>query len=280
MTKKLLPIILLTFISLPQTKVYFSSYLISGINKGILILSPKENEKIKSPLKIEGFAKGFWFFEAQFDAELYDKNNNFLGKAILKTKDNWMTENFVRFEGELVFSQPLTNSGVLKFLSANPSGLPENQRVFEISVKFEKNYSKKIKYRKVLLYYYNPQKDVDENGNIKCSKDGLTPIERLIPVSITPIKDTLNLFLKGKENLTSEEIKKGITTEFPLEGVKIKSINLKPNGTLILEFEDPLNKTSGGSCRVKILWSQIEATAKQFPQVKRVKFIPDYLFQP
>jgi spore germination protein GerM len=134
--------------------------------------------------------------------------------------------------------------------------------------------------RKVLLYYYNPEKDKDKNGNIKCSRDGLFPIERQIPVSQTPIKDTIELLLKGKENLTQKELAQGITTEFPLDGFKLKSINLKNDGTLILEFEDPLSKTVGGACRVGILWFQIEATAKQFPQVKEVKFLPEELFQP
>jgi spore germination protein GerM len=136
------------------------------------------------------------------------------------------------------------------------------------------------KTRKVLLYYYNPEKDKDETGNIKCSRDSLVAIERLIPVSQTPIKDTIELLLKGKENLTEEELAQGITTEFPLDDFKLKSVNLKNDGTLILEFEDPLNKTVGGACRVGILWFQIEATAKQFPQVKKVQFLPEELFQP
>ena len=134
--------------------------------------------------------------------------------------------------------------------------------------------------RKVLLYYYNPEKDKDENGNIKCSRDGLVAIERLIPVSQTPIKDTIELLLKGKDNLTEEELAQGITTEFPLDSFRLKSVNLKEDGTLFLEFEDPLNKTVGGACRVGILWFQIEATAKQFPQVKKVHFLPETLFQP
>jgi len=134
--------------------------------------------------------------------------------------------------------------------------------------------------RKVLLYYYNPEKDKDDQGNIKCSRDGLVAIERLIPVSQTPIKDTIELLLKGKENLTEEELAQGIETEFPLDGFRLKSVNLKNDGTLILEFDDPLNKTVGGACRVGILWFQIEATAKQFPQVKKVKFLPEELFQP
>ena len=246
-----------------------------GEKEGILISSPKRNETIKSPLIIEGEAKGFWFFEAQFTAELYDAKGNFLGRAILTAQKNWMSEDFVPFEGNLIFTQPQSPTGVLKFLSSNPSGLKENQKVFEVPVQFEL-----IPTQKILLYYYSPEKDKDETGNIKCSKDGLIAIEREIPITQTPIKDTLNLLLKGKQNLTQEDINQGITTEYPLEGFKLKSVNLKSDGTLILEFEDPFNKTIGGSCRVGILWSQIEATAKQFPEVKQVKFLPEELFQP
>jgi len=46
--------------------------------------------------------------------------------------------------------------------------LVENQKIFEMPVQFEKAVT-----RKVLLYYYNPEKDKDETGNIKCSRDGL-----------------------------------------------------------------------------------------------------------
>jgi len=246
-----------------------------GEKEGILVSLPKRNEKIKSPLKIEGQARGFWFFEAQFSVELYDDNNNFLGRAILTAKEDWMTENFVPFEGELEFSKPSASSGKLKFLSANPSGLPENQKVFDVSIQFEE-----MPYRKVLLYYYNPENDKDETGNIKCSRDGLVAIEREIPVSKTPIQDTINLLLKGRENLTQTDIAQGITTEYPFEGFSLTEVNFKDDGTLILKFEDPFNKTGGGSCRVGILWFQIEATAKQFPGVKEVKFLPEELFQP
>jgi hypothetical protein len=243
-----------------------------GEKEGILVLLPKRNERIKSPLKIEGQARGFWFFEAQFTAELFDVNDNFLGRAILTAKEDWMTENFVFFEGELTFVPPSTSLGALKFLSANPSGLPENQRVFEVPIQFEE-----VPYKKILLYYYNPEKDKDETGNIKCSRDGLVAIEREIPLSKTPIQDTVKLLIEGK--LTEEEKTKGITTEYPLEGFKLLEANLK-DGILILKFEDLFNKTNGGACRVGILWFQIEATAKQFPEVKEVHFFPEELFQP
>lgn len=245
------------------------------LNNDIIVDYPKQNQIIKSPLKIFGKARGNWFFEAQFTVELYDDENNLLGQAILTAQDEWMTENFVPFKGELSFKDSKTKYGKLLFLSSNPSGLAGYQKVYEIKVEFEKANTKSV-----LLYYYNPEKDKDENGNIKCSKDGLVAIQREILVTQTPIKDTIELLLKGKENLTENDLKQGITTEFPLEGFKLKSVNLKSDKTLILEFDDPLNKSSGGSCYASILWFQIEQTVKQFDEVNKVEFKPEYLFQP
>jgi hypothetical protein len=241
----------------------------------IIIDYPKENQEIKSPLIIKGKAKGTWFFEAVFNVKLYDDNNNLLGESTLTAQKDWMTKNFIPFEGELIFKKPTTNSGKLVFLSANPSGLSENQKFYSFKIQFED-----VQYRKIKLYYYNLVKDKDENGNIKCSESGLVEVEREIPFSKTPIQDTLKLLLKGKQNLTQDELRQGIDTEFPLIGFELKSVNLKPDGTLILGFDDPYNQTLGGSCRVKILWFQIEKTAKQFSQVKKVEFKPSYLFQP
>lgn len=246
-----------------------------SLENKIQIFSPKPGETINSPLLISGKATGNWFFEAEFSAELYDSDGNFLGRTILTAKGDWMTKELVPFEGELNFLPPTTSLGVVRFLSANPSGLPERQMTFEIPVHFEN-----VPLKKVLLYYYNPEKDKDETGNIKCSKDGLVAVEREIKVTKTPIQDTINLLLKGKDNLTAADISKGITTEYPLERFSLAEVNFKNDGTLILKFNDPLHKTSGGSCRVSILWLQIEATAKQYPVVKKVQFLPEDLFQP
>jgi len=248
--------------------------IINNWKEGIVITLPKANEKIQSPLKIEGKAKGFWFFEGQFIAELYDSNDGLLGKTILRALGDWMTEDFVAFEGELIFQKSATSFGTLKFLSDNPSGLPKNQKIFEVPIQFEN-----ISLQKVLLYYYNPEKDKDESNNIQCSRNGLVSVEREIPVTKTPIQDTIKLLLKGQENLTETEKALGITTEYPLEGLSLKSASLK-DGILTFEFEGLNSKTGGGSCRVGILWFQIEATAKQFSGVQEVKFLPEELFQP
>lgn len=128
----------------------------------------------------------------------------------------------------------------------------------------------------VTLYYYNESKDQGVGGT-QCTKAGLAPVTRTIPRSATPIQDTLELLLIG--GVTADEKNIGLTSFFPLDGVSLLNSSLI-DGTLTLTFFDPNHKTSGGSCRTTILWSQIEATAKQFKEVKSVKFIPEELFQP
>lgn len=131
--------------------------------------------------------------------------------------------------------------------------------------------------RMINLYYYNQELDKDESGNILCSRNGLVPVEREIPITKTPIQDTVRLSLLGE--LTREEQSRGITSEYPLEGFSLKGASLK-EGVLTFEFSDPNSKSVGGACRVGILWFQIEATAKQFEGVREVRFYPEELFQP
>ncbi|MFA5778201.1 MAG: GerMN domain-containing protein [Candidatus Paceibacterota bacterium] len=127
--------------------------------------------------------------------------------------------------------------------------------------------------RRISLYFYNSKQDKD----ILCSPDAVLPVEREILLSQTPIQDAVNLLLEGK--ITQEEKEAGFSSEFPLEGIKLIGANLK-DGMLTLEFNDPLFKTIGGSCRVGLLWNQIAKTAKQFEGVNEVGFFPEDLFQP
>ncbi len=131
--------------------------------------------------------------------------------------------------------------------------------------------------RTITLYYYNPEKDRGADGNIHCSAQGLVAVERAIAPTQTPLKESVELLLEGA--LTPEEKASGITTEFPLEGVALKSASIT-DGTATLTFEDPQHKTGGGSCRASILAAQIIATAKQFPTVQDVRLLPEELFQP
>jgi hypothetical protein len=141
----------------------------------------------------------------------------------------------------------------------------------------KQNARLEIKTRKITIYYYDPQADKDESGNVLCTRAGLAPLAREIPLTNTPVQDAINLLLKG--GLTALEKQSGITTEFPLPGLVLTGADLA-GGILTLEFDDPLNKTSGGSCRAGVLWFQIEATARQAAGVDHVRFVPDTLFQP
>lgn len=141
----------------------------------------------------------------------------------------------------------------------------------------ESDDADKAETRQVSLYYYNPSLDKDAQGNILCSEKGLQSVERTVPVTNTPIQDAVKLLLEGK--LTDSEKRQGITTEFPLRGLELVGASLN-RGVLKLEFKDDENRTSGGACRVGVLWSQIEKTAMQFSGVESVEFIPEELFQP
>lgn len=131
--------------------------------------------------------------------------------------------------------------------------------------------------RTVLLYYYNPERDRDAAGNILCSRQGLVAVSRFIPVTQTPIGDTIRLLLRGE--LTDDERAQGIRAGYPLAGLEFTGAALH-DSVLTLGFNDPQHATSGGSCRVSILWSQIEVTAKQFSGIHEVHFSPESLFQP
>lgn len=240
----------------------------------IRIYSPQPNQEITSPLTITGEARGYWFFEASFPVKLLDKNGVVIAQTPTQAQGDWMTEDFVPFLAELTFTVSETQNGTLVLEKDNPSDLPENADELRIPLILRKTEGLT---RTVKLYYYNPPLDEDSYGNTLCSRQGLAAVERKIPVTQTPIQDTIRLLIAGQ--LTVAEKAQGITTEYPLEGFSLKGASLL-NGVLTLEFQDSNNKTGGGSCRVGILWFQIETTAKQFPEVQTVRFIPEELFQP
>ena len=128
----------------------------------------------------------------------------------------------------------------------------------------------------VKLYYYNQALDQGPGGT-QCTEKGLVAVTRVIPRTNTPLQDTLKALLRGE--LTAEEKAEGMTSEFPLSRVTLMSAS-NNNLVITLTFRDPRNRTSGGSCRVNIIRKSLEATAKQFPGVESVRFMPAELFQP
>jgi hypothetical protein len=237
----------------------------------IKVSTPKTDEIVSSPFTILGEAPGTWFFEASFPIQILDANDQVLGTVVAQAQADWMTTAWVPFEATITFETPTTSTGTLVFRKDNPSGLPEHEAEYRLPVRFN------LPEQTVKLFYYNEALDKDGNGNILCSKQGLVAVERQIPLTQTPIRDTIELLLKGE--LTPAERDQGLTTEYPLSHLQLNGVNLS-EGQLTLGFLDPDHATTGGSCRVQVLWQQIEATALQFATVQSVEFIPGDLFQP
>lgn len=128
------------------------------------------------------------------------------------------------------------------------------------------------------LFYYNKEKDRNEQGEIECHPDAVQPVERVIPGE-EPIKESIELLLEGK--IREEEKEQGFQTEFPNPEFKLQKVDFEENsGELKLTFNKVPGFTSGGSCRVGLLQAQIEKTAAQFPEVENVTIEPETLFQP
>jgi len=243
----------------------------------VSVASPLAGAVIASPVNVSGQARGQWYFEASFPVKVVDANGQVLGSAPAQAQSDWMTDNFVPFQAVIEFSQPSTSSGFIVLAKDNPSGLPQNDAQVQIPVKFDVSSVTTTTQRAVKFYYYDANRDKDAQGNISCSRNGLAAVNKQIPVSISPIKDTISLFLNSPLPQSAKDT--GLTSEFPLPGVLLESVVLN-SGVLTIRLSDPQNKTSGGSCRVAILWAQLEATALQFPEVKSVRFEPADLFQP
>ena len=79
---------------------------INSLSDKIVIHNPEPGSYIKSPLVIEGEARGQWFFEGDFPVILTDWNGEIIAEYFATAQSEWMTEDFVSFASTLEFSSP------------------------------------------------------------------------------------------------------------------------------------------------------------------------------
>jgi hypothetical protein len=96
---------------------------------------------IRSPLTIRGEARGSWFFEGDFPVVLTNWDGLIIGEHYATAQDEWMTVEYVPFEGVLEFDAPadigeFSRRGSLILQRDNPSGLPENDDALEVTIFF------------------------------------------------------------------------------------------------------------------------------------------------
>ena len=107
-------------------------------DKFIVVDSPGPGEVISSPLKVHGRARGTWFFEGDFPLILKDQMGTVIGKSYATAKGDWMTKDFVPFEGTITFEKPATgHRGTLVFKKDNPTDRPELDDAMELPVSFK-----------------------------------------------------------------------------------------------------------------------------------------------
>ncbi len=179
---------------------------------------------------------------------------NKIAESYVTAKSNWMTTDYVPFEGELKFAVPEgVTEGKLVFQKSNPSGLPQYDVSVSIPVKFAAQ-----KMVDVDIFFSNTQKDPNMSN---CSR--VYAVKRSIPSTQAVARAALEELFKGP---TQDEKNKGYLTSIP-GGVAIQSLRID-NKIAYVDFNARLE--TGGSCKVAAIQSQIMETLKQFDTVDKV----------
>jgi len=109
-----------------------------GINNDLIVVtSPSLGEQVGNPIVLEGMARGYWFFEASAPVVVTNWNGLIIGEGYVTAEGEWMTEDIVPFSGTLSYEIPENNysaTGTLIFMRDNPSGLPENDMAYEMTI--------------------------------------------------------------------------------------------------------------------------------------------------
>lgn len=103
----------------------------------VVVSEPQPNALVKSPLTVKGKARGTWFFEASLPVGLTDQNGKILVRKPFHSIGDWMTTDYVEFEGTLTFNTPTTSTGYVTVQRDNPSGLPQFDESIQIPVRFK-----------------------------------------------------------------------------------------------------------------------------------------------
>ena len=217
-----------------------------------ILLSPQPGETLVGPLVIKGYVPKSWVFEGQFQMKLLDNKRRLIVQGRVPVEWDGDNKKDPLYFVESYNYRTSAESGFLVLGNDNPSGLPENQKSYEIAVKFATPSPGTV-------YLFNLGSGDPEIDN-QCQI--VLPRAVNIGASQTPVKDTLN------------RLAKSMHTDF-----YVKSVNLK-NGLLTIEFPPIPGFTTGGSCAQGLNFLKVTKTALQFPEVRQVRIIPDSIFQP
>ncbi len=141
----------------------------ASIDGWIEVTEPLIGESVDCPLHVSGRARGPWFFEASFSAELVGENAEIIATSKVQAMDNWMTEEYVPFQFDLYYETDL-DSATLILRKSNTSGLVKNELFLEIPLNIESCNSEDFTvYQRELVEDY-----------IKLNIGSLSPVEPVL----------------------------------------------------------------------------------------------------
>lgn len=182
----------------------------------IVVTDPEIASVISGPYKINGRAKGSWFFEGSFPIVLIDSTGTQIAQTIGEAVGEWMTENYVPFTATIDVPDDAEGAGQLLLKKNNPSGEAELDDFIAIPVTFA---NKKVTWNEPFYLTQNQVRTLDDNTLklISISNDSRCPLRNNctqignVTVNISDIQatkaqtKTLTLILpeKNKVKLTS-----------------------------------------------------------------------------
>lgn len=99
----------------------------------IKVVAPLPGGVVERNFRVEGTARGTWFFEASFPVTITTLKGEVLARTPAHTNSEWMTENFVPFEADIQIVQNYSGPAKVILKKDNPSDLREH----DASVSFE-----------------------------------------------------------------------------------------------------------------------------------------------
>ena len=217
----------------------------------VRVHAPSPRETVESPLRIEGEARGGWFFEASFPITLRLEDGSVVAEHYATAAGEWMTEDFVPFSAKVLFSHPSKGSGWLILHRSNPSGFPEREGEVRIPVRFSDAETMEVS-------VHFGRHDAND-----CKETVALP--RVITRTEAPMRAALEHLLAGP---TPDEREQEYFSPIP-SGVTIQGLSLVGK-TVEVDLSEQLEAGAGGSCRAQAIRSQIENTLLQFSAVDSV----------
>lgn len=223
----------------------------------LIVEQPLGDSVIDSPVFISGKARGNWFFEAVLPVYLENQEGVTIATGYVEALDEWMSEEFVPFSGELTFIHDKTEDGFLIFGKNNPSALSEFDDSFALPVVIKQSSS----LIPLTVFFITEQEEGEEA--FECSD--VKAVNKQAKLQGSLAETSLKTLLLGPD---TAELNAGYSSIIP-KGVKLNYLNILEDGRAEADFSEELN-TLAGSCAVLAARAQIEKTLLQFPHITSV----------